>query len=419
MSEKKKDKKGRVLRGGERQREDGRYEYRYTDKRGQTHSVYSWTLVPNDSPPPGKKKGKSLREKIDEITVDKIDGIDTASASTITLNQAYELMMSIKRGTVKESTYTSYKTAYERYAMNAIGTKPISAINPSVLKLFYTKLQKENGLTYGTVKIIHGVIKQSLQTMVDDDKLRKNPAVGVLTRLVINEGKGRHALTREQQDRFLEYVSNANVYKRWSPLLTLLFGTGMRCGEACALTWDDIDFENRIIHVRHTYMWCKDDSGYCHFELSTPKTKSSIRDIPMLDDVESVLKKSYMSALKAQGTPSKPTGNVFHTTANRWLSPRGLTRVVKRICESLNKQEQQLAVQEGREPNLVPIFTPHVIRHTFCTRMCEANVNVKAIQKIMGHKSIQITMDIYNEATEDIIKEAMAEADGSFRVAAV
>ena len=90
MSGKKKDSKGRNLKQGERQRPDGRYEYRFLDAKGDTHSVYSWKLVPTDKVPEGRKNGKSLREMEKEIQRDLDDGIDGFSAGRTTLNDFFE-----------------------------------------------------------------------------------------------------------------------------------------------------------------------------------------------------------------------------------------------------------------------------------------------------------------------------------------
>ena len=72
-----------------------------------------------------------------------------------------------------------------------------------------------------------------------------------------------------------------------------------------------------------------------------------------------------------------------------------------------NEEEMAKALSENREPLLLPHFTAHNLRHTFCSRLCENEPNLKLIQSIMGHSSIQTTMDIYTEINENKKKEAM------------
>ena len=97
MPEKRKDSKGRNLRQGELQRNDGKYEYRYIDSKGVKHSVYSWQLVDSDKIPAGKRSKESLRAMEKRIARDQDDGIDTYGASRTTLNAYYDDYITSKR----------------------------------------------------------------------------------------------------------------------------------------------------------------------------------------------------------------------------------------------------------------------------------------------------------------------------------
>ena len=118
----KRDKKGRVLRQGERQREDGRYEYRYKDAHGETRSVYSWRLVESDSTPKGKKNGKPLRELEKGIIRDLEDNVNSYTAYRTTLNSFYDAYIETKYE-LKQSTRTNYKYMYGKYVRDEIGMK--------------------------------------------------------------------------------------------------------------------------------------------------------------------------------------------------------------------------------------------------------------------------------------------------------
>ena len=81
-------------------------------------------------------------------------------------------------------------------------------------------------------------------------------------------------------------------------------------------------------------------------------------------------------------------------------NPQSVNHTIKRISANYNAEEQIAAKKEKREPVLLPDFSCHHLRHTFATRLCEQESNLKVIQSIMGHKSIETTMDIYAEATD-------------------
>ena len=88
------------------------------------------------------------------------------------------------------------------------------------------------------------------------------------------------------------------------------------------------------------------------------------------------------------------------------LNPQSVNHVIKRICKHYNTEEEVKAKKEKREPVLLPPFSCHHLRHTFATRLCEKETNLKVIQSIMGHKNIETTMDVYAEATDRKKKES-------------
>ena len=140
----KRDKKGRVLRQGERQREDGRYEYRYKDAHGETRSVYSWRLVESDSTPKGKKNGKPLRELEKGIIRDLEDNVNSYTAYRTTLNSFYDAYIETKYE-LKQSTRTNYKYMYGKYVRDEIGMKNVAEIKYSDIKKFYIHLINDVG----------------------------------------------------------------------------------------------------------------------------------------------------------------------------------------------------------------------------------------------------------------------------------
>ena len=98
---------------------------------------------------------------------------------------------------------------------------------------------------------------------------------------------------------------------------------------------------------------------------------------------------------------------VFVTATGTVYLPNAVNRAIERARVAYNKDEIEIAEKEDREPLIIPHFSAHHLRHTFCTRLCEQEPNVKVIQEIMGHKNIQTTLDIYADATEEAKKESM------------
>ena len=116
MSEKRKDDRGRLLRQGESQRKDGKYEYKYNDVKGERHSVYSWKLVDTDKVPTGKKCEKSLREMEKQIRRDLEDGVDSFSAYRTSLNRFFDDYIETKYE-LKKSTKSNYIYMYDMHVI--------------------------------------------------------------------------------------------------------------------------------------------------------------------------------------------------------------------------------------------------------------------------------------------------------------
>ena len=112
-----------------------------------------------------------------------------------------------------------------------------------------------------------------------------NPTDGILREMCgykIGKPKKRKPLTREEQDILVNYVKNSYRHRNWLPVITLFLGTGMRAGEVTGLTWNDVDFENNVIHVTHSLSYSTDIDGRCRFIITTPKTDDGMRDIPIV-----------------------------------------------------------------------------------------------------------------------------------------
>ena len=416
------DTKNRLLGKGEYQKSDGRYMYRYVDSKGNKRFVYSWTLTQTDRPPKGKHSEKCLRELEKEIAKDLQDEIDSFKARKMTLNAFYEDYIEQKQE-LKTSTRTNYKYMYKKYVWDSIGRRKLPEIKYSDIKKFYNHLIREVGFKPNSMETIHTILHPIFATAVRDGYIRVNPTDGVMAEIKKSndwEKPKRHALSVQEQEAFVEFTKSHSVYSHWLPLFTVLLGTGCRVGEIVGLTWDDCDFKNGIININHSLIYRPDEfTGKSGFYISTPKTKAGEREIPMFEAVRKALLNERLKQMQEgfnQTVIDGYSGFIFSNRFNGVLSPHNINRAIERITRDYNVAESELAVRQNREPLLLPHFSVHNLRHTFCTRMCENESNIKVIQEIMGHSDISTTMDVYNEATRDKKKESFAGLEGKMKI---
>lgn len=404
---KRKDKDRVVLRKGETQRANGTYDYRWVDKNGKRHSIYARTL-------------EELREKEKQIEKDKNDGIK-AEARYVTINDLFDLWKQIKRG-LKDNTFQNYQYMYNMFVRPEFGKKRITTLKKSDVKRFYNYLADERGLQASTIDSIHTVLHQVLEMAVDDSYIRNNPSDNVLKELKqshIFKTEKRRALTKPEQDLFLDFLKRNHTYNHWYPIFAVMIGTGLRVGEVTGLRWCDIDFENGFIDVNHTLVYyChrneKEKSG-CYFNVNTSKTTASNRQVPILDFVKEafVQEREYQEAMgiKCNVTIDGYTDFVFVNRFGMAQHQGTLNKAIRRIIRDCN---DEVLLKEEQSPILLPAFSCHTLRHTFTTRMCEAGVNVKVIQDTLGHSDISTTLNIYADVTKELKRTEFVGLDGYF-----
>ena len=394
MAKTRKDLRGRSLRKGEVQRaSDKRYMYTYTDPLGRRKFIYANDLT-------------QLREKEEKLLKDQLDGLDIYVAGKATLNETFDRYISTKYN-LRESTRSSYLYTYDHYVRDTFGLKRIAEIKYSDVLQFYYHLLHQQGISLGTLDSVHCLLHPTFQLAVRDEIIRKNPTDGVMKEISRESGKNRgvrHALTIEQQRCFMEYIANHTIYYHWWPMFTVLLGTGCRIGEALGLRWQDLDFEKRVISINHSLVYYPaNGSNKCVLRVSLPKTDAGIRTIPMLDIVRDSFEMLYEEQKENGFNETEIDGMTGFIFCNRFGSvpnPQTVNHTIKRIANNYNADEVVRAKKEHRDPIILPNFSCHHLRHTFCTRICENETNLKVIQSIMGHKNIETTMDIYAEATE-------------------
>jgi integrase len=349
------------------------------------------------------------------------DGLVPGNADKITVNEMYDKYMSQKYN-LKPSTRNNYKYCYDHFVRPTFGREFLTKIKYSDVKDFYNWLMFEQGLQTNTLDNIHTQLHPTFDLAVKDDLIRKNPTDGAMTEIKKNTAafrRKRHALTAPQQKAFMNHLCENYQFHGWEPIITVLLETGMRIGECLAITWNDLDFENRIIKVGKTLTYRPEPGNGCVVHISTPKTEAGERTIPMIDDEYDAFLEEYQIQKVLGFGNSEIDGFrdfVFSTSEGNAYTPKSVNRAIKRVYEDYNKKEKEAAEKEDREPLLLPHFSAHNLRHTFCTRLCENESNLKVIQSVMGHSDIQTTMDIYAECTQEKKQEVFANLNGKIMV---
>jgi len=397
-----KDGKGRVLRKGEHYRKtDGRYSYIYTDPLGKQHTIYAKSLV-------------TLRQKEESLIKDQMDGLNVYVAGNADVNFLFDRYISTK-SELRSSTYSNYLYTWNHFIRDTFGKKKVKDVKYSDVLFFYSDLINKQGLHINTLENINTVLRPSFQLAVRDDIIRKNPIDGAYAEVKKRNGgsrKRKRALTVQQQRAFINYVAENPFFYKWYPFFTFLLGTGCRIGEAIGIRWDDVDLEKRLIDINHslTYYQRADDSFKCEFRVSQPKTEAGIRTIPMMKQVYDVLKDEYerqevegFCVANVDGMTNFIFSNRFETPHN----PAAVNRAIKRIVDAHNAEEEVKAKKEKREPVMIPRFSCHIFRHTFASRFCENETNVKVIQEVMGHADVSTTMNIYAEVNQDVTRASL------------
>ena len=387
MSEKRKDKKGRVLKDGESQRTDGSYQFRYTDIRGKRKYVYARSL-------------QELRDKEKEIQHVVSNGLNYCSGE-LTMLELVKKYLAQKAG-MRYNTRLSYDFVLGILEDEDFAARQIKTIKKSDAKEWFLKL-KSDGRRYSTIQSVRGVVRPAFDMAVDEDILKKNPFAFTLTDVIPDDTIERVPLTEEEERRFLEYLRESPVRERYYDPVIILLGTGMRISEMCGLTIFDLDFAKRRIHVERQLVRTK----HCEYYLEKPKTESGERYIPMSNEVYDALKRVLRDRVKpkVEIVVDGKSGFLFLDKDEKPKVAGHFEHALKRIVDNYNASHpDQLAV------------TPHILRHTFCTKLARAGMPVKELQYLMGHSDVETTLRIYTHMDYDAAERSFQKYSALTRI---
>jgi len=366
LSEKRKDSKGRILRTGESQRTDGRYQYRYKDVHGERRSIYDWDL-------------HSLRAKEKEIQKQISEGVSYFDGN-IPLSSLIDKAFSLKRNWT-DSTRATMTRYVQIVRTSRIYNLPINRIKVADVKSFYVGLH-DSGYSFGTISSIHSILKMSFDMALEDDAILKSPCNFKLKSIVDDDTAKVQALTKEEEQSLFDFLKADTFGRRHIDMMTILIGTGLRISEFAALTINDIDFMRNVIHVNKQIVRLVGK-----LVVTEPKTESGIRDIPMTPEVR-LSAKNLIVKRSAIQKDVMITGHVGFLSVTRNGRPR---------THSEHADAVRLLMERYNEASDIKIdrCTPHVLRHTFCTRCIAAGMDIKTVQYLMGHSDASTTLNVY------------------------
>ena len=377
---KRRDNQGRLLRTGEYQRKDGRYVYKYKDCSGQVKCLYASRLESKDPYREGRKRLPALRELEEELLQNQWNGLLDFGGDITVLELAERYVET--RQSVRESTRAGYKTVLNILRKDPFGGIRIDKVKLSDAKLWILKLNKA-GRRYSSIHTIRGVLRPAFNMALEDDLIRKNPFEFPLGSVVADDSKKREALTPEQEETFLNFVKEDQHFSKYYDGIYVLLNTGLRISEFCGLTPEDVDFEKECIHVRGQLV--RPSNMITAYEPT--KTVSGVRDVPMSEEVMECFRRITENRKKplVEAEVDGKSGFYFLDKDGRPLLALHWEHYFKRIVDKYNNHYTEK----------LPRITPHVCRHTFCSKMARRGMNAKNLQYIMGHSEIGITLNTY------------------------
>lgn len=348
----------------------------------------------------GKRISRTGKTKADvikalaEARTDSERGLFVAE-SGITVSEWVELWLDKKmRPKLTEQSFIRYAGLFRNHLLPHLGDYCLQDLTRSLLEEKYAEIFQEKSdkdyqepqYSHSTVNALSSAFKKCLQYAVNENVLPRNPHDGVELHK-LRPPKKVNAYSMEDHKKIVEYTrNNGSLY--W--LFYLLISTGLRFGEAVALTWDDIDFKNKTLNVNKTSV---EIHGRPSIQKHT-KTSSGTRIIALPDRVISFLKE----VRKSQDQELNYRNLVIPNRNYGIITSANMRRRWQRVCAELDIEYNGL----------------HALRHTWATRALEKGIDVKTVSDMLGHKNVITTMNIYQDALQDHKEKAANKLNDLF-----
>lgn len=363
-----KDLKGKELGVGISQRKDGLYTARFTDRAGKRRQQYF-------------KKLQECRQWLADTQFEDEHG-NVLFAKDITVDTWFEYWIeNIKRHSIGKNSIKDYKSKYTNHIKPTIGNMIIKDVKPLHCQAVLSNMT--NDYADSVIKGCRFVMQAMFYSAVENELITKNPVTKSIQAKSKKQSVQKDALTISEQTSLLSASAKSTFYNDWA----LALQTGLRVGELTALCWSDVDFNNKIIHVNKTMSY---DHAEQKWEIGTPKTRSSTRDIPLTHEAIRILKSQKEKRSKIKIIPFQFSDLVFLNKYGKPTTRSTYDEALKRKCDKIG----------------IKRISMHILRHTFATRCIEAGMRPKTLQMILGHTNISMTMDLYvHVSNEEKAKE--------------
>lgn len=286
------------------------------------------------------------------------------------------------------TTYGNYERAVRLHINPVIGRIPLAKLNGLHIQRVYTSMANA-GYSSNTIGIAHAVLLQALDRAVRWGFIQQNPAKGA--EVPRRERGEMRFLTPQQVQQFLA----ANQGTWYLPFLATAVLTGLRVGELTALQWDHVDLQKGTVSVVQT-LHCLKGGQYI---LGEPKTSASRRTVPMPASLVQILK-AYRRKQMEQRL----------NLGDQWKDPFGLVFTREDGRPMTQKAAHHALKQALKRANLPPMRL-HDLRHTYATLLLSQGTHIKVASALLGHSSVQITLDLYSHIIPGMDQQSAAGLD--------
>ena len=253
---------------------------------------------------------------------------------------------------------------------------------------FENQPNQENGVNLGNVNGVQNA-ESAVFTKVEAKDLPIKPSIWTRVKSFLFQEVNllepvNITLTPYQQKSLLEFARCNTPWKKYYDLINVLLGTGMRVGEFCGLTVDDIDFENRRISINKQIACGTDRKIY----VEVPKTDSGVRFIPIIPQIYCSLKNLIEKSQQSNviNIIDGYHGFIAIKPNKKVMTSADVDMMFKRLKRAYNREHPTEQIK---------MLTPHVLRHTFCTNMAHSGMDIKSLQYVMGHSNVSLTLNVY------------------------
>lgn len=264
-----------------------------------------------------------------------------------------------------------------------------------------------------TVREGLGVLRECMDIAVINSLIKTNPCVNIAINEQNEAMQERRVLDKREIKMLLEEVE----HEYYNELYQIMLLTGMRIGEVGALTWDNVDFQKKVVRIRKSLSVGYVDGKKIEY-ITPPKTSNSIRSIPFFDNVGDLFKSwkkkqdEYKARLGERWRAGEELGDlVFTTTLGSPVTRYALAHNMEKVLKNINDKERYNAEMECREPHYMEHIYPHCLRHTCATLCFERGLDAIFIQRMLGHVSYETTM-VYTHLLESRTNEEVAKTKG-------